>query len=136
MMRDKRYGVLEALVDKKDMVFQFLKNIRALNDNDPLATSSDQQQLLAVFEKLVGEYERAIHATRGFVLAPRSCQNSRKSCNKLKEYFEKNLKPYLLGQNGGIRPPELDYCVEDVFPTSFNQELQRLVDDSQLRSET
>jgi hypothetical protein len=67
MVRDKRYGVLEALVDKKDTVFQILINIRALKDNDPPATSSDQQQLLAAFEKLVGEYESAIHATRGYV---------------------------------------------------------------------
>ena len=134
MVRDKRYGALEALVDKKDTVCQILTNIRA-NVDDVRPTEHDQQQLLVVFEKLVGEYESAVHATRGYVHAPRSRQNLSKSCDKLKEYLEKFIKPYLLGQNGGIRPPELDYCVEDVFPTSFNQELQALVDDSQVRSE-
>jgi hypothetical protein len=49
MVREKHYRVLEALVDKKDTVFQIWKNIRALKDNDPPATSSDQQQLLAAF---------------------------------------------------------------------------------------
>jgi hypothetical protein len=66
------------------------------------------------------------------VYAPRSSQNLSESCDKLREYLEKYIKPHLLGQNGGIRPPELDYCVEDVFPTSFSQELQMPVDDSQL----
>jgi hypothetical protein len=68
------------------------------------------------------------------VHAPRSRQNLSKSYDKLKDYSEKYIKPYILGRNGSIRPPELDYCVEDVFPTSFNQELQALVDDSQLIS--
>jgi hypothetical protein len=88
-----------------------------------------------VFEKLVGEYESAIPATRGYVHLPRSRQNLSKSCDKLKEYLVKFIKPYLLGQNSGICPSELDYCVEDVLSTSFNQELQVLVGDSQLRSE-
>jgi hypothetical protein len=88
-----------------------------------------------VFEKLVGEYESAVHATRGYVHAPRSHQNLSKSCDKLKEYLEKFIKPNLLGQSGGIWPLELDYFMEDVFPTFFNQELQALVDDSQVRSE-
>jgi hypothetical protein len=69
------------------------------------------------------------------VHAPRSRQNLSKSYDNLKKYLEKFIKPYLLGQSGGIRPPELDYCVEDIFPMSFNQELKGLVDDSQLRSE-
>jgi DNA-binding transcriptional ArsR family regulator len=61
MVRDKRYRALEALVDKKDTVCQILTNIRA--NVDVLLTEHDQQQLLVVFEKLVGEYESAIRAT-------------------------------------------------------------------------
>jgi hypothetical protein len=128
MVRDKRCDGLLTLLDKNDRVSSILVNIRATKPDD---VARSQPQLLLLFEKLVGEYENAIHATRGYVHAPRSCQNLSKTCDKLREYLEQFIKPYLLCQNGGICPLELDYCVEDVFPTSFDQELQALVDDSQ-----
>jgi hypothetical protein len=51
-----------------------------------------QPQLLLLFEKLVGEYESGIHATKGYLHVPRSRQSLSKSCDKLKEYLENFYK--------------------------------------------
>ena len=133
MVRDKRCDALKTLLVIKDRVSSSVSTIRDLKADE---VERAQPQLLLAYEKLVGEYENAIHATRGYLHVPRSRQSLSRSCDKLKEYLEEVIKPYLLGWNNGIRPVELDYCVEDIFPTSFfDQEFQALVDDSQSRSE-
>jgi hypothetical protein len=120
MVRDKHCDALLTLLVIKDKVSSILITIRDLKADE---VECSQPQLLLLFEKLVGVYESPIHATRGYLHVPRSRQSLSKSCNKLKEYLEKFIKPYLLGWNGGIRPVELDYCVKDIFATSFfNQE--------------
>ena len=133
MVRNKRFKALQNLLDRKSEVSQILVNIKALSDDEKKEYA---RQPLGVLEKLVGEYKSAVSATRSYVHAPRARGILSKSCEILKHHFDKNIKPWLLNWSGDVRPVELDFCVEDIFPTSFfNQELPVLVSDSQLRSD-
>ena len=91
MVRYKRCDALLALLITKDNVSSILTNIRTLKADER------KSQLLLLFERLVRKYETAIHATRAYLHVSRSCQSLRKSFDKLKEYLEKFIKPYLLG---------------------------------------
>jgi hypothetical protein len=97
MVREKRCDALLTLLVIKDKVSSIVITIRDLKaDKEERA----QPQLLLLFEKLIGEYETAIHATRGYLHVPRSCQSLSRSCDKLKEYFEKVIK-FQLNQRSG-----------------------------------
>ena len=92
------------------------------------------QQFLRDLEKVIGDYERVIEASRGYLHVPRARDILNKSYEKLKKYFNKFIKPWLQGK--ASRPAKLDFYVQDVFPTSFfNQELPALLANTRVGSD-
>ena len=116
-MRNKRRGVLQTLIDRKADVVQNLEVIAALGDEDAGEFSAHFDK----FANAIEAYECAIEATKRCLHAPRARGFLGKSSEKLTK-LKLNLRSWFAGTR--LRPPELDFCVADIFPTSFfNQEL-------------
>jgi hypothetical protein len=75
MVRDKRCDALLTFLVIKDKVSSIVITIKDLKVDQ---VEHAQPQLLLLFEKLIGEYETAIHATRGYLHVPRSCQKTKR----------------------------------------------------------
>ena len=84
MGKNERREALQFLVDRRYEVVQSLVDIREL-DNGHLETRG--QQLLYDFEKVVGDYESAVDASRSYLHVWPVGQLLNKSCKTLKQHF-------------------------------------------------
>ena len=95
----------------------------ALGDED----AGEFSEQLDKFAKAIEAYEHAVEAMKHYLHATRPLGCLNKSCEKLNHYLN-TIKPWLTGES--FCPSELDFCMDDIFPTSFfDRDLQRLIEE-------